>query len=158
MDTPPYLLLRYVVIPVWLLAGFLDWVQHRRHAIARTSGPTESVFHLVLLAEMGTAMMLVLLCEMSTLLFAVLLGACLLHSATAYADTRYASPRRTIGCFEQFVHGYLEVLPYTALLLLASALATRPVRIPAIRLCSVTRWRSRTTSVPAARSPMRRTR
>jgi hypothetical protein len=118
---PAYILLLYAVIPVWLLAGFLDWSQHRRYSIETTSGPTESVLHLALLAEMGIPLAVVLTCEVSTRVFALLGCACLVHSLTAYIDTRYAGARRKIGYFEQMVHGYLEVLPYTALLLLATA-------------------------------------
>jgi hypothetical protein len=119
--SPQYLLLLYVVIPSWLLAGFLDWLLHRRSNISATSGPLESVFHLVLVAELGLPVILILLFEVTATTLLVLLLASLLHSITAWLDSTYASRRRVITPLEQTVHAYLEVLPYTALLLLTSA-------------------------------------
>lgn len=116
-----YVLLFHIVIPLWILAGLADWALHRRSNIATTSGPLESVFHLLLLAEVGIPLMVILLCDVVAASLLLLLGGCLLHSITVMVDTTYAGHRRYISPAEQCVHAYLEVLPYTALLLLASA-------------------------------------
>jgi hypothetical protein len=43
----------YFVLPVWLAAGFADYLCHRAASIETTSGPKESLLHLLQLAEMG---------------------------------------------------------------------------------------------------------
>ena len=48
---PTLLLLMYFVVPVWLMAGFADWLCHRATNIEITSGAKESVIHLLLFAE-----------------------------------------------------------------------------------------------------------
>jgi hypothetical protein len=113
--------LLYVVIPSWITAGFLDWLLHRRSNISTTSGPLESVFHLLLLLEVGLPLTVVLVCEVTAVTLVFLLVGSVLHSITVLGDTTYASSRRLITPLEQSIHAYLEVLPYTALLLLASA-------------------------------------
>jgi hypothetical protein len=118
---PQYVLLLYVVIPCWIVAGFLDWLLHRRSNISTTSGPLESVFHLLLLIEVGLPLTILLLCEVTAVTLLLLLFGSVLHSVTVLCDTTYASSKRLITPLEQSVHAYLEVLPYTALLLLASA-------------------------------------
>jgi hypothetical protein len=117
---PQYVLLLYVVIPCWIAAGFLDWLLHRRSNISTTSGPLESVFHLLLLIEVGLPLAVILLCEVTAVTLLLLLCGSVLHSVTVLVDTTYASSRRLITPLEQSVHAYLEVLPYTALLLLTS--------------------------------------
>ena len=53
LNDPVVLILMYFILPLWLLAGFADWLCHRASHIETTSGAKESVFHLVMLAEMG---------------------------------------------------------------------------------------------------------
>jgi hypothetical protein len=43
----------YIIMPVWSLAGFLDWLWHRQTTIETTSGAKESVMHLLMMAEAG---------------------------------------------------------------------------------------------------------
>ena len=45
--------LMYIIMPVWSLAGFLDWLWHRQTKIETTSGAKESVMHLLMMAEAG---------------------------------------------------------------------------------------------------------
>jgi len=47
------LLLVYFVLPVWLAAGFGDYLCHRATHIERTSGWKESILHLLQFAEMA---------------------------------------------------------------------------------------------------------
>jgi hypothetical protein len=44
--------------------------------------------------------------------------AVILHSAVALVDVTYTTPRRYISPLEQWVHGYMDVLPLVALVLL----------------------------------------
>jgi hypothetical protein len=45
--------LMYFVLPVWLAAGFADYLCHRAAAIEVTSGWKESLLHLLQLGEMA---------------------------------------------------------------------------------------------------------
>jgi hypothetical protein len=121
MDHPVAAILLCVVIPLWFTAGIADWLCHRASMIERTSGVRESLLHLLQFAEVGAALIVVLLCELNALAFAILLAALALHEATAIWDVRYAVRRRRVVPVEQHVHAVLEILPLTAILLLASA-------------------------------------
>ena len=50
---PTVLILMYFVLPVWLLAGFADWLCHRASHIETTTGAKESLIHLLMFAEVG---------------------------------------------------------------------------------------------------------
>jgi len=43
----------YFVLPLWLAAGFADYLCHRASHIEATSGPKESALHLLQFAEMA---------------------------------------------------------------------------------------------------------
>src|SRR5262245_23728349 len=120
MDHPVAAILLCIVLPLWFGAGIADWLCHRATAIERTSGVRESLLHLLQFAEVGAALLLVLLCEINALAFAILLGALALHEATAIWDVRYAARHRRVCPVEQHVHAVLEIMPLTAILLLAS--------------------------------------
>lgn len=117
---PERILLLYAVIPLWLLAGFADWLCHRRTAIESTSGAPESALHLLLLAEMGIPVLGALYLDVNALVLLVLAIALIAHEITTYVDLRYAAPRRHVGVVEQLVHSVLEMSPLAVLLLLAS--------------------------------------
>lgn len=117
----PFLqLLLFIVFPLWLLAGLLDWSCHRRARIEETSGPRESILHLLMLGEISVALVLGLLLEFSLAVFGLLAVLLIAHQATSYADARLAQPRRHVGPFEQQVHGFMDVLPWSALLIAAA--------------------------------------
>lgn len=117
---PQLVLLLYLVVPLWLVAGFADWLCHRRSAIESTSGAPESVLHLLMLGEMGLPLLGALYLDVNALIFAILIVAFFAHEATAYADVRYAATRRHVSVFEQFVHSVLEMSPLAVILLLAT--------------------------------------
>ncbi|HJT98757.1 MAG TPA: hypothetical protein VJ696_10625 [Rhodanobacteraceae bacterium] len=119
--TPQLTLLIYVVVPLWLAAGFADWLCHRRSAIASTSGAPESALHLVMLAETGVPLLGALYLDVNALILGVLVAAFIAHELTAWVDVRYAIARRRVGVFEQFVHSVLEMAPLAVIVLLASA-------------------------------------
>ena len=111
MDDAPRLLLMYVVYPVWVAAGFADWICHRRTRIESTSGIRESLFHWLLLAEIGGAMLAVALLEVNAgillLVFATFLG----HELTTWIELQFVSPLREVTPTEQMIHSFLEILP-----------------------------------------------
>jgi hypothetical protein len=111
-------LLGYVIFPLWLLAGLVDYWLHQRTNIATTSGAPESRLHFVQTLEVGIPVLLVLFFELNLLALAVLVAAAVAHTITAYWDVRYASQRRVILPFEQVVHAFLFTLPVFATALL----------------------------------------
>lgn len=107
-------LLMGVVAPLWLFIGWLDCACHRRLGIEHTSGTRESVLHLVMLAELGIGVAAALLLEPNAASFAVMGASCLAHEGTVWLDLAYASTRRQIPWFEQWVHGIQQALPWVA--------------------------------------------
>jgi hypothetical protein len=117
MNSYPALLslyLQYFLFPLWLVAGFIDYICHRRRLIESTSGLRESLLHVAQAAQLGIAMLVGLFLEINALTVLLMLGAVVAHSATAFMDVRYTTPRRYISPLEQQVHGYLEVIPIVA--------------------------------------------
>jgi hypothetical protein len=109
--------LLYFVMPLWILAGFADWLCHRIARIEYSAGPTESVIHLLMMAEAGVAVLGALFLEITGAILVFLVGVWLIHEITSYWDLHYASSRRVIAPWEQRVHDYLANAPLLALLL-----------------------------------------
>jgi hypothetical protein len=111
----------WVILPLWTLAGFADWLCHRRTHIERTSGERESALHIVQFVQILLPTLLGLFFRIDALvlliMLLIMLSAVLAHIATAYRDTAYAAPLRTITPAEQQIHSYLELLPLFAFLL-----------------------------------------
>ena len=114
------LILMYFVVPVWFLAGFADWLCHRRTHIAVTAGPKESVIHLLMFAELGLPLVLALFLEINALLILIMIVAFLVHEVTTWWDLSYASRHRIIKPIEQQVHSFLELMPLLALTLVVA--------------------------------------
>ena len=108
--------LLYVILPLWLVAGFTDYVLHKRTQIEYTAGTRESLLHLLQLSEIGLPVLLGLLFEINSVILVVMVLAFIVHEATALYDVSYALPRRHVGVLEQHVHSFMEVLPFVALL------------------------------------------
>jgi hypothetical protein len=110
-------LLMYFVLPVWLVAGFADYLCHRAAHIERTSGPKESLLHLLQFGEMAVPVLTALLFEINALVILVMIICFLLHEATAIWDVRYATATREVTPIEKHVHSFLEMLPLMGLLM-----------------------------------------
>lgn len=119
MDTPAFTqtVLMYFVVPLWIAMGALDCWCHRRSDIARTSGPKESLIHLLMFAEVGVPMTAALLLEINALVIGLMIFLYFIHEATALWDVGYAVSRREVSPIEQHVHSHLELVPMMALLL-----------------------------------------
>jgi hypothetical protein len=104
-------LIGYVLFPIWLVAGVLDYWLHQRTNIAATAGPRESRLHLAQTLQVGIPVLIVLFLELNLLTLAVLVAAAVAHTITSYWDIRYASQRRTILPLEQVVHAFMLTLP-----------------------------------------------
>src|ERR1043165_7354435 len=111
--TDPALLVRYYllyfILPLWIFAGLADYFLHNRTKIEDTSWTKESILHMLQLAEAGVPVVLGLLFDINALIIAVMLGALVVHEATALWDVTYTHTRRYISPLEQHVHSFLEV-------------------------------------------------
>lgn len=108
--------LLFVLFPLWIVAGLIDYVLHRRTRIEDNAGTRESLLHAMQLTEVGVPVLLGLLLDINALIFSIMLAGIVLHELTALWDVRYASRRRYISPLEQHIHSFMEVLPLTALL------------------------------------------
>ena len=109
--------LMYFVLPLWLLAGFADYLCHRASQIATTSGPMETIIHLLMLVEMAIPVTAAMALEVNALVLLVMLICWAVHEVTAVWDVVFAHDKREIKPVEQWVHGYLALLPLLSLVL-----------------------------------------
>jgi hypothetical protein len=112
--------LMYFVLPLWLAAGFADYLCHRAASIETTSGWKESLLHLLQLAEMAIPTLVAIFLEINALVIAVMIVCLVAHEATAIWDVSYAYRTRAVTPTEQHVHSFLEMLPLMALLIVVT--------------------------------------
>jgi hypothetical protein len=112
-------LLVWAIYPVWLAAGFLDYLSHRRTHIDRTSGPTESWLHLAQFASLALPLVLVVFLQVTPLVIMIVAGSIVLHTALSIADVSYTDGRRYISPIEQHAHAFMVVLPVVAAAIVA---------------------------------------
>ncbi|TPL46496.1 diguanylate cyclase [Mesorhizobium sp. B2-4-6] len=117
---PMVLILMYFVLPVWLIAGFADWLCHRATHIESTTGAKESLIHLLMFAEVGIPLLAAMFLEVNALVIAVMIVTFFLHEATALWDVRYATTARTVSPIEQHVHSFLEMIPLMGLVIVVA--------------------------------------
>jgi len=116
MTDPMVLILMYFVVPLWIVAGFLDWCWHRRSGIERTSGPIESALHALMFVQVGLILLPGLFLEINATVILVMIGALVWHEVTALADVQFAREFRHISTLEHATHSILEMIPLTAIL------------------------------------------
>jgi hypothetical protein len=83
LSDPTVLILMYFILPVWLVAGFADWLCHRASHIETTTGPKESFIHLLMFAEVGVPLLAAIFLEVNALIIATMIVTFLIHEATA---------------------------------------------------------------------------
>jgi len=120
MFSPTQILLMYVVLPLWLLAGVADWLFHKKTQIEKNAGAFESLLHIASILQMAIPILAALFLRVNAAFFLLSGIALLVHQITAYIDLKYTYSRREILPFEQMIHGVQEVIPLTGLLMLAS--------------------------------------
>ena len=122
MDTGEILrgMLMYVLLPLWLVAGFADYLCHRAAHIERTSGWRESLLHLLQFGEMALPVLAALFFEINAGIILLMIVCLVLHQATAMWDVHFAAAAREVKPIEQHVHSLLEMLPLTALLMVVA--------------------------------------
>ena len=107
--------LMYFILPLWLAAGFADYLCHRASHIEATSGPKESALHLLQFAEMALPSLAAIFLEINALIILTGIICLVLHEATAIWDVSYAYATREVTPTEQHVHSFLEMLPLMGL-------------------------------------------
>lgn len=114
MDTQSLLIdaLLYLFLPLWGIAGFVDWCCHRATRIEVTSGLKESLMHSLMGLQVGIPILLCLLFRVNVLVLLICLVAWVLHELVAHWDVHYAAPRREISLWEMHAHNYLATLPF----------------------------------------------
>jgi hypothetical protein len=112
-------LLLFVFLPLWGIAGFVDWLCHRATHIETTSGLKESLMHTVMGIQVGIPIVLCILYRVNVLILLLCFAAWLLHEVVAHMDVKFASPRRKISIWEMHAHSYLATLPLFMLSIIA---------------------------------------
>jgi hypothetical protein len=112
--------LMYFVLPVWLAAGFADYLCHRAASIETTSGSKETLLHLLQLGEMAIPTLAAIFLEINALIIGVMIVSLIAYEATAIWDVNYAYRRRAVTPTEQHVHAFLEMLPLMGLLIVVT--------------------------------------
>jgi hypothetical protein len=116
--TAVWSLLVYVVLPIWVIAGFLDYLCHRRSDIEHATGMKESLIHWAMLLEVALPLTLAVFFRINALLLSLMIVCLIAHEVTGYLDLKLAMATRNVTVFEHQVHSVLEILPFTAMLLL----------------------------------------
>jgi hypothetical protein len=110
-------MLLYFILPLWLAAGFADYLCHRASHIETSSGWKESLLHLLQFTEIGVPLVAALALEINTGVILLMIVCLVLHHATAMWDVHYANGTREVMPIEQHIHSVLEMLPLTAVLM-----------------------------------------
>src|SRR5882757_6417186 len=110
-------ILMYFILPLWLAAGFADYLCHRASSIETTSGWKETLLHLLQFGEMAIPTLAAIFLQINALVIATMIVCLVAHEATAIWDVSYAYGRRKITPTEQHIHSFLEMLPLMGLLI-----------------------------------------
>lgn len=113
-------ILMYFVLPLWLVAGFADYLCHRAASIETTSGWKESLLHLLQFGEMAIPTLAAIFLEINALVILTMMVCLVVHQATAMWDVSYAYRTREVTPTEQHVHSFLEMLPLMGLLIVVT--------------------------------------
>ncbi|HJM54688.1 MAG TPA: hypothetical protein QGI72_00410 [Poseidonia sp.] len=108
----------YVLLPLWGIAGMLDWWCHRKTEIEKTSGLKEAYIHCLMGVQICIPLVLSLLFEVNVLIMLLCFAALIAHEVVAHYDVHYTTGKREISIWEVHAHNYLATLPFFLLLLI----------------------------------------
>jgi len=111
------LVLLYFILPLWLAAGFADYLCHRASSIELTTGYKESLIHLLMFAEVAVPLLAAIFFEINALVIALMIVGFIAHQLTALWDVTFATDKRHVSPIEQQIHSFLELLPLTGMLI-----------------------------------------
>jgi hypothetical protein len=115
---PVWAVLMFVVLPLWVAAGFADYLCHRASDIEHANGARESALHWLMVGEVGVPLLGAVILKVNALTIGVSILCLIAHELTGWLDLQLAMRTRKVTAFEQQVHSVLEMMPLTALLLL----------------------------------------
>jgi hypothetical protein len=106
------LLILYVILPLWGVTGFVDWVCHRATDIENTSGLKEALIHVLMGVQVAIPIAVGILFEMNVLVFLMCLAALVAHEVVAHFDVKTTMHERVISIWEVHAHNYLSTIPF----------------------------------------------
>lgn len=109
----------WLLYPLWLVAGGIDYFCHRQTDIEHTSGPKESAFHVAEFVAVGFIVVAAAMLEITLAVLVLMFAAACVHTVLSFVDVSYTEGRRRITALEQHAHGVLNVLPFIVVALLA---------------------------------------
>lgn len=77
-------LLVYVVMPLWVVAGFLDYLCHRTSDIEHATGIRESLIHWLMVVEVAVPLLLAVFFRINALVLLVMIASLIAHELTGY--------------------------------------------------------------------------
>jgi len=122
MEDPRTLLINLILfglLPLWGIAGFIDWCCHRATKVESTSGLKESLVHSLMGIQLGIPIVLCLTFGVNVLVLLICIASWISHEFAAHWDVHYAAPRRHISIWEVHVHNYMATVPLYLLMLVA---------------------------------------
>ncbi len=111
--------LAWVLYPLWLIGGAVDYLCHRRTDIQHTSGIQESWYHVAQFITIALVFVGAVLLQITLPVVIVLMVLVLAHTVLSFIDVSYTLGRRHISTTEQHAHGLLNVIPLIAVGVLA---------------------------------------
>jgi hypothetical protein len=111
-------LILYGLLPLWGVAGFIDWCCHRATKVESTSGLKESLVHSLMGIQLGIPIVLCLQFEINVLILLICVVMWLTHEVAAHWDVHYATSRRHISIWEVHVHNYMATVPLYLMMLI----------------------------------------
>jgi hypothetical protein len=112
-------LILFGLLPLWMIAGFVDYLCHRQSGIEHTSGVKESVLHILMGFQVGIPVFMALVFEVNVLVTLVCLAMLVAHEVVAVWDVRLADGVRHISIWETHAHAFLLTIPFYTFALVA---------------------------------------
>ena len=105
-------LILYGLLPLWVIAGFVDWWCHRRTRIEDTSGLRESLMHITMGIQVALPLWLALACKINVLILLLSFVVLITHEIVAHYDVKWTTDKREISIWETHAHSFLETVPF----------------------------------------------
>lgn len=119
-DEALVMIILYFLLPLWGIAGYVDWYCHKSSKIEETSGLQESLMHSLMGVQVGIPIFLCLFFQVNALILLMCAVGLILHEVVAHQDVKTAAPQRHISILEVHAHNYLATIPlFTLLIVLA---------------------------------------
>ncbi len=110
----------FVFLPIWCIAGYIDWYCHKKSKIEITTGLPESLLHSLMGVQCGVPIFLCLLFKVNALILLVCFASLIFHELVAFYDVRMATNKRHISILEMHVHAYLSTTPLFLVLMIVA--------------------------------------